>query len=483
MVISLMKMRKKYIIFLCLFSFLIGLFFISLLQQVTLQNDTNRTRNELEKIIQSNPLVTKADSMTILPKDSQSPVTKAIKQGADYSREVSISSITITEANTKDGKVLEYVSLKRNRTSITFPIQLIIGLDVIFFFITLYFILIKNEKPELSPPIEILSKKAENNFAFTEFFQFPIFIFDNHGEIKFANSSFRNEFSPDQNIYQFSEHIDFLSFLLKKMLNPSLQDKLIHFEKLDADYEVNFHPLPDNERFMVTMNDVTVYKNAVNAQKELVANISHELKTPLTSIHGFSDLLENIPDLSVEKRQEFAKLISKESSRLLDLVSDIISLSKPQLSGIEMNSVQPQLIIESALQNLQQSIEHKKLIIKTELEDVTISSNEKRLQVILKNLIENAIFYANMNGKITIQLFKDNDGKTIFSISNTGPGLNNIEKSQIFERFYRSTNAGTFNPSGTGLGLAIVQKNLKELGGTIVVESQVGQETTFQVRL
>jgi two-component system OmpR family sensor kinase len=137
-------------------------------------------------------------------------------------------------------------------------------------------------------------------------------------------------------------------------------------------------------------------------------------------------------------------------------------------------------LTRDVLENFKLAIQDKALHVTTQFDEVNVKSNDKHLYAVLKNLIENAIHYTPTGGKIYICVTKI-AGKATFSISDNGPGLTEIEKTRIFERFYRADQ--TRDADGTGLGLAIVKKNLTELDGQIDVVSIVGKGTTFTVTL
>lgn len=454
------------------------------LQQNAINSDTQRMRSTLEKAIQSKNLDTKSDLIKILPKEDQSSAALAVKNGASFGRKITKHKITITEALYKNGQITAFVSLTERPSSIKGTMELMLATILILYSASVFF-LVKRGKKTVNSLAEKKrhSMPTVSSYDYTEYFNFPIFVFDDHGIITFGNQAFRLKFPDHTTISQFSGQINFLNFLLQKMLNPeSPSNQLIHFSTVSADYDVQIQALPeDKSRFLVMLSDVTVYQNTLQSQKELLANVSHELKTPLATIRGFAELLEYHPELAEEKRNEFLKIMTTESERLLELVTDLLALSKPSSAEkIQKENLNFKTIVEASLKNFQNEITQKKLNVQLSLEEISFPSNEKRLQIIFKNLIENAVLYTNLNGSITIQLYQHKQA-VIFSITNTGDGLSEIEKSRIFERFYRAGDASRLNPKGTGLGLAIVRKNLQELGGKISVAGKENSDTIFQV--
>jgi Osmosensitive K+ channel histidine kinase len=231
---------------------------------------------------------------------------------------------------------------------------------------------------------------------------------------------------------------------------------------------------------MVTMIDVTAYKVTMRAHNDFIANVSHDLKTPLAAISGFADILVNDSDkLPSEQVKGFAKHIVKETKRLSSLVTDTLEMTRQPIH-LKKKKLNLTALTQDVLENFKLAIQEKSLQVTHQFDDITVKSNDKHLYAVLKNLIENAINYTPAGGKIYICVTKI-AGKATFSISDNGPGLTEIEKSRIFERFYRADQ--TRDADGTGLGLAIVKKNLNELGGQIDVVSVVGKGTTFTVTL
>lgn len=217
----------------------------------------------------------------------------------------------------------------------------------------------------------------------------------------------------------------------------------------------------------------------MEAHNTFIANVSHELKTPLTSIKGFAELLEN-DNLSKEERQNFAAIINKETNRLMNLVHDTLLLTK-QNHRVEKKKLDAALLIQGILNFSMPQIQERQLQLETQIEPVKIKTNEPMIHSIFENLIENAIKYTQEGGKIFVSLTSVK-GRLIFSVTDNGHGLTEIQKERIFDRFYRADESRSQVP-GTGLGLAIVQKNVTDLGGKVDVVSVIGKGTTFTVKL
>ncbi|MGL4342001.1 MAG: sensor histidine kinase, partial [Lactococcus lactis] len=221
------------------------------------------------------------------------------------------------------------------------------------------------------------------------------------------------------------------------------------------------------------------YRRTVDAHNAFIANVSHELKTPLTSIKGFAELLET-DSISSSDTKNFASIINKESSRLMNLVQDTLLLTK-QNHRIDKKKINLTTLIQNILQSSGPQINEKSLHLESQIEEITFKTNEPMVHSIFENLIENAIKYTPANGQIFVSLHLEQN-KVIFSVTDNGPGLSEIQKERIFDRFYR-VDESRAEVSGTGLGLAIVEKNVQELHGTIDVVSILGKGTTFTVNL
>ena len=232
--------------------------------------------------------------------------------------------------------------------------------------------------------------------------------------------------------------------------------------------------------------DITTLMSIYDKQVEFVANASHELRTPLTSIRGFAETIEDVAD-QPELVTKFSKIIQDESFRMQRLISDLLQLAK--LDSMEYRnsiSIVPtdisKLLPEICVQMEQQAKEkHLNLnYIDNNQENSTIHTNYDWLKQALVNLVENAIKYTHIGGKILLTVHTDKSN-CIFTVQDNGPGMLDSDLKRIFDRFYRLDSARNRSTGGTGLGLSIVSFITQLLGATIQVESQVGAGTKFTI--
>lgn len=233
---------------------------------------------------------------------------------------------------------------------------------------------------------------------------------------------------------------------------------------------------------VIVVQDITDVRRLENMRSQFVANVSHELKTPLTSIKGFSETLKYVQDEAT--RIKFLDIINEESERLTRLINDILTLSSIEQSReIKVESIdvveETQRIYDILLPlAVDRNIE---LTLTAASSPILMADRDMYNQMII-NLIENAIKYTEPNGKVKVRI-ESATGMLILTIRDTGVGIPAKHMSRIFERFYRVDTARDRSKGGTGLGLAIVKHIVMAFHGTINVESEVGKGTLFTIRL
>ncbi|MDO5038136.1 HAMP domain-containing sensor histidine kinase [Clostridium sp.] len=232
---------------------------------------------------------------------------------------------------------------------------------------------------------------------------------------------------------------------------------------------------------VIAIQDITEMKRLENIRSQFVANVSHELKTPLTSIKGFAETLRYVED--EETKIKFLDIIDKETERLTRLISDILVLSDLENNPVEeLEEIFPDGIITDAINILSEHARKKNIYINFESDnnDFILGQKDKFLQIVI-NIIENSIKYSNNNTKINVKSFSDKE-YYYFKVKDNGIGIPKEDLPRIFERFYRVDKAR--KSGGTGLGLAIVKHIVKTFGGEISVDSEVlkGTEFTFKIK-
>ncbi len=233
---------------------------------------------------------------------------------------------------------------------------------------------------------------------------------------------------------------------------------------------------------VIVIQDITDIKRLENLRSQFVANVSHELKTPLTSIKGFSETLRFVND--EKTRIKFLDIINEEAERLTRLINDILSLSsleqnrEPKLE--EIDTVEETRRICDMLHQMAvaKSIE---LTLTASGNPILIGDLDNYNQMVI-NLVDNAIKYTEPNGKVKVRIEKS-AGKLILSVKDTGIGIPEEHLPRLFERFYRVDKSRDRAKGGTGLGLAIVKHIVLSMKGEIKVESETGRGTTFTVSI
>ena len=235
---------------------------------------------------------------------------------------------------------------------------------------------------------------------------------------------------------------------------------------------------------ILMIRNITESARLDEMRKEFVANVSHEFKTPLTSIKGYSETMMRT-DLNKDEIEDFARVINREANRMDRLVVDLLQLSKfdyskGTLKKVNINLVElSKTVIEKMLFTAKQK-EHK---LNLEIiNNVRIHADRDSVEQVLINVISNSIKYTPDGGNITLSIESDSD-KAIIKISDDGLGIPKKDLERIFERFYRVDKARSRQMGGTGLGLSIVKELIDSNNGTITMESELDKGTTTIITL
>jgi two-component system, OmpR family, phosphate regulon sensor histidine kinase PhoR len=233
---------------------------------------------------------------------------------------------------------------------------------------------------------------------------------------------------------------------------------------------------------VAVVQDISDIKRLENMRSQFVANVSHELKTPLTSIKGFAETLKYVQD--AEKRIKFLDIINDEADRLTRLINDILTLSSLEQHKFEKKEViDINAIIDDVYNLMKNTAESKNITLSVEGKTLpSIMGDTDKFKQMLINLVDNAIKYSGNNAAVTIGTDSDKN-KCILWVKDTGVGMSKEHLSRIFERFYRVDKARSRTEGGTGLGLAIVKHIVLSLNGNIKVESEPSKGTNFIIEL
>ena len=251
----------------------------------------------------------------------------------------------------------------------------------------------------------------------------------------------------------------------------------------------NMEEEKDYREVMDISNEFRQLVNKLNTQEksrqEFVSNVSHELKTPITSMKVLADSLLGQQGLPEELYQEFLHDISKEIDRENDIITDLLALVRMEKSESEINisSVNINEILEAVLKRLKPIAESKNVeLIFESFRPVIADVDELKFASVATNLVENAIKYNNTDGTVTASLNSDHQ-YFYLKVTDTGIGISEENQDRVFERFFRVDKARSREAGGTGLGLAITKEIVMKHHGSIKIHSKEGEGTTFTVRI
>ena len=271
-----------------------------------------------------------------------------------------------------------------------------------------------------------------------------------------------------------SEHSTIIQKNIKNDIIYKIKIDPVHFEDTDAVIG-----------FIINIENITEYAKLENMRKEFVANVSHELKTPITSIQGFIETLKMTDNLDEDTKNRFLTIIENEATRLTRLIDDILLLStienktKKKVEKVDLFEV-----FEEVHEVINYIAKKKNIKVKYDFEnkDIDLWEYSGYIRQILLNIISNAIKYTGENGEVSIKQYIKSE-KVFIEVKDNGIGIPEEDIERIFERFYRVDKARSRSVGGTGLGLAITKHMVKALNGNIRVERELGVGSKFIIEL
>ena len=269
----------------------------------------------------------------------------------------------------------------------------------------------------------------------------------------------------------------FISHVLTKQLLLPIEMMAENLE--DSDYESPYKELePLAEMLRSQHTDILA---AAKARQDFTANVSHELKTPLTAISGYAELLDG-GMVGEEQQKHFYQEIRKNADRLLALINDIIRLSDLDRKGHELSFGVIDLyeVVKECMDELTVNAKQRNVNISLDGESCNVHGSKDMLKELVENLAQNAIRYNNAGGKVWVSVTK-RDGRSVLTVKDNGIGIPASEQQRIFERFYRVDKSRSKATGGTGLGLAIVKHIVEIHDAKIELDSSPGVGTAISV--
>jgi two-component system phosphate regulon sensor histidine kinase PhoR len=310
---------------------------------------------------------------------------------------------------------------------------------------------------------------------------------DEYGVIQYANKDMTDAFERDFSEVEYKELSDMpelyqfihQAYLIEDTLRKQISYKGKHYDLIST-------PLFEDGIFqgcLILSHDITIIQNAESYQKRFTADVSHELRTPLSAIKGFSEILARDDDMPAKDRQEFIRLIHKESERMEVILRDLLEISKLDRIDFELQLTTNDISVtcSDAVSILERQVQDSGLDIYVQVEPCNMRYDKDKILQVILNLIKNAISYTD---KGTISITGEiHDDEYIIKVSDTGIGINEEDYDKIFKRFYRVDKARSRDTGGSGLGLSISKNTIHKHDGNIRVSSIVNKGTTFTISL
>ncbi|MEN1969646.1 ATP-binding protein [Lentibacillus sp. N15] len=327
-----------------------------------------------------------------------------------------------------------------------------------------------------------------------------LMMIDAGGYVQLINRTFLHIFGG-----QAKDYIGFLYYeiLAEENIHHVVQETFLYEEKIKKSFEISPSTVDTKEKHVeivsapllndkqnikgavLVLHDITELKRVEQMRKDFVANVSHELKTPITSIRGFTETLIDGAAKNEELRNQFLSIILTESQRLQVLVADLLELSKLDKDEQQLNYTKVNIhkLMQGILPLVKQQANKKDINFQWTVDkSIEIDGDEGLLQQVFLNILSNAFNYTPNGGKVVLEVTRKKEAIQIL-IADTGIGIPENMQSRIFERFFRVDRARSRDTGGTGLGLAIVKHIVEAHKGTIQVKSERDLGSTFTITI
>ena len=315
----------------------------------------------------------------------------------------------------------------------------------------------------------------------------PFIVLEHNNKIHFINKAAKKTFnlSKEDNIFHIFRTPEFHENI-SKIKNKKISKSQFTLELFNVPqtkfFNVKMYRLTDNNT-LLSFIDITRIQHLENLRTDFVGNVSHELKTPLSTIINIIELLENQKRITVQERNKFMKILSKESLKMKSIIEDLLHLTKIEADltkkitkVVNLNKI----IFDSVNQTKTRAKKNGIKIMYTRLKQANIIGDSNQLQQMVINIIDNSVKYADKKSLINIKL-RDSENKLILSFKDQGKGIPQRLIPRITERFYRVPDAKIKNIEGTGLGLAIVKHIIMMHKAELKITSKINTGTIVEI--
>lgn len=320
-----------------------------------------------------------------------------------------------------------------------------------------------------------------------------IIILDPRGNILFANKSFKQLIKTDESpegkhFIEVIRNLDLLNLLRSAMNSMEEVGEELTIRKSWGEISIFAKAMPmlgqeGGIKFLIVLlHDITKLKQLENIRKDFVANVSHELKTPVTAIKGYAETLLDGAIDDRENASKFVEIIKKQADRLSELIDDLLTLSRIESGDIviEKKNIAIEELVQSVFEIFMERAQKKGIKLDREIsKNAIINADRNKIIQILINLVDNAIKFTE-EGSVKISFNMEN-GDFVLSVKDTGIGIPKEHLPRIGERFYRVDRARSRQLGGTGLGLAIVKHLVIAHGWDLKIDSEIGKGTEIKI--
>lgn len=344
---------------------------------------------------------------------------------------------------------------------------------------------IAEQRKQIDNQMSLLKKERREFAAITSNMKEGFIVIDSTTNILSSNSAAADllncgEIVPEGSVFQLNRSEKFMK-AVESALDGVHVDVIL--EENSRYISVFANPVYEKKKLigaLLILMDVTEKEGRESLRREFTGNVSHELKTPLTSISVAAEMLKS-GMVKSEDTKSFTEKIYNEAKRLINLVDDIIKLSRLDEGESKIAFVKTDCAIpvKKAVNELWEAAEKKNIELTAEIESIEMDCIPHLVEELVYNLLSNAIKYTPEGGKVNVR-FENRDG-VVLSVSDTGIGIPKSEQERIFERFYRVDRSHTKTIEGTGLGLSIVKHAALIHNALVKVESEEGKGSTFKV--